>query len=253
MSNQPLQVVIVDDEPLARDVLRRMVTARSDLELIGEAGSGTQALDQITAPGPKPELVLLDIEMPGLDGFQLLDELSRRDQTKATVIFVTAYNRYAVRAFETQAIDYLVKPVTQERFDAAIDRVTESRRSLTRAEVQQLLADALTSTPDRLLVKKGQRIVPVAVEEIDWIEANGDYVKLHCGAEGHLIERTLSEMEQLLAQRGFLRIHRSALVNDRRIESLTPLGSGRYQLQVRGGTQLIVSRSYSGAFRDHVL
>ena len=248
-----LQVFVVDDEPLARDVLRRMIDGRSDLNLMGEGNSGVEALGLLSAPDCKPDLVLLDIEMPDLDGFELLDELSKRQLTDMTVIFVTAYNRYAVRAFETQAIDYLVKPVTQERFDAAIDRVAASRRSLSREEVQQLLADALASTPDRLLVKKGQRIVPVAIEEIDWVEANGDYVKLHCGEEGHLIERTLSEMEQLLSQSGFCRIHRSALVNDRRIESLTPLGSGRYELELSSGARVVVSRSYSSAFRDHIL
>lgn len=249
----PLRVAIVDDEPLARDVLRRLVEERPDLELVAEAGSGSEALRLLSDQRTGADLVLLDIEMPGLDGFQLLEEVSRRALTDATVVFVTAYNRYAVRAFETQAIDYLVKPVTPERFETTIERAIDSRRQLTKGEVQRLLADALAATPDRLLIKKGSRIVPVAVEEIDWIEASGDYVKLHIGPESHLIERTLSEMELLLATRGFHRIHRSALVNDRRIEGLVPLGSGRYQLQVTGGAKLVVSRTYSGKFKQQVL
>ncbi len=252
---QRQSVVLVDDEPLARANMRRLIKARPDLKLVGEAGSGTAALELMTtdAEARRPDVLLLDIEMPGMDGFQLLNELSQRGLTPASIVFVTAYNRYAVRAFETQAIDYLVKPVTPERFAAAVDRATGRQHSLSRSQVKELLADALVAPPERLLVRKGQRIVPVDVADISWIEASGDYVKLHCGDAYHLIERTLAEMEKLLEVRGFRRIHRSALVNEACIEGMAALGSGRYELNITGGTRLVVSRTYSGRLREGLL
>ena len=249
--------MIVDDEPLARDAVRRLVEQRSDLELCGEAGSGPEALDLIQSAGQQDQpfdLLFLDIQMPGLGGFELLEELAQTEsKVNPAVVFITAYDRYAVRAFDTQAVDYLLKPATKSRFNQAVDRCIESRRDLEAHEVRQLLADALVSAPTRLLVKRGSRIVPVPVEQVDWVEANGDYVRLHCGENTHLLERTLSDMERLLEPSSFCRIHRSALVNEARIAELIPLGSGRYEIKLENGTKLIMSRSYGTKFKRDAL
>ncbi len=244
-----LSVVIVDDEPPARDLLRAYVEERADLALAGEADSGASALEVIAAQ--RPDVVLLDVQMPAGDGFSVLEQLAARGLTPL-VVFVTAYDRYAVRAFELNAVDYLPKPVTRERFDEAVARCRERTwRSV--GEVERFLEDALHRPPQRLLVRERRRIVPVPVEAIDWIEAEGDYARLHVGGRSHLIEKTLKELERLLSSRGFARIHRGAVVNLNRIGELRPLGSARYALMLRDGTRLTVSRSYSEMFRRGTL
>ncbi len=244
------RVLIVDDEQPARDLLRRYVEERGDLELAAEASSGEEA---VAAAGKlAPDLMLLDVEMPELDGFGVLAELERGRLDLPWVIFVTAFERYAVRAFEAQALDYLLKPVTRRRFDRAIDRYL-ALADPPAPSVQQLLEDALVQPPQRVLVRTLGRIVPVPVEAIDWVEANGDYVNIHVGGRRHLIERTLTDMEKLLAPRSFLRVHRGALVNQNRIRELRPLGSGRYRLLLTDGSELVVSRTYSSRFRGDLL
>ncbi len=244
-----LSVVIVDDEPPARELLRAYVAARDDLELAGEADSGASALEVIA--GADPDVVLLDVQMPAGDGFSVLEQLAGRG-LEPLVIFVTAYDRYAVRAFEVNAVDFLPKPVTRERFDEAVARCRERTwRSV--GEVERFLEDALHRPPQRLLVRERRRIVPVPVEAIDWIEADGDYARIHAAGRSHLIERTLKELDRLLEPRGFARIHRGAVVNLNRIRELRPLGSARYALLLHDGTRLTVSRSYSEMFRGGTL
>lgn len=244
--DRTLRVVLVDDEPPARDLLRAYVKARSDLELTGEADSGDSAFEVIERAAP--DVVLLDVQMPAGDGFSVLERLASRGIELPLVILVTAYDRYAVRAFEVHAVDFLPKPVTRERFDEAIARCRE-RTWPSVAEVERFLEDALHRPPQRLLVRERRRIVPVPVEAIDWIEADGDYVRVHAGGRSHLLEKTLKELDRLLAPRGFARIHRGAVVNLNRIRELRPLGSARYALLLRDGTRLTVSRSYSEIFR----
>ncbi len=254
--SRSLRALIVDDEPLARDVIRRLAQARDDLELCGEASSGAEALERLEraqSDGAPIDLLFLDIRMPGLDGFDTLERLSKGDAQAPSVVFVTAYDRYAVRAFETQAIDYLLKPVTPARFEKAMERCLEERRRVSPQEVRQLLGDSLLAPPDRLLVKRGAKIVPVPVDSVDWIEANGDYVRLHCGDTTHLLERTLQEMERLLEAQRFRRIHRSALVNEARVSHLRPLGSGRYEMELEDGTRLVMSRSYAARYKRSLL
>ncbi len=252
--DRPLSLVIVDDEPPARELLRAYVEGRADLELAGEADSGASALEVIARR--QPDVVLLDVQMPAGDGFSVLEKLAARGLTPL-VIFVTAYDRYAVRAFEVNAVDFLPKPVTRERFDEAVARCRErtwrSAPAASPAEVERFLEDALHRPPQRLLVRERRRIVPVPVEAIDWIEAEGDYARLHVGGRSHLIEKTLKELERLLGPRGFARIHRGAMVNLNRIGELRPLGSARYALMLRDGTRLTVSRSYSEMFRRGTL
>ena len=245
-----MRVAIVDDEPLARDLLGRLVRDRADLQLVGEASNGTDAVDLLERE--RPDVVLLDVEIPAPDGFAVLTELEGRQIELPRVIFVTAYDRYAVRAFEAQALDYLLKPVTPDRFAQAIARCGADRARPS-TNVSLLAEDALHRPPRRVLVRRRGRITPIAVADIDWIEASGDYVTIHVGDQKHLLERTLSDMERLLAPSLFLRIHRGALVNQSRIRELQSLGSGRYRLTLQTGQSLVVSRTYSGQFRDGLL
>lgn len=245
----PVRTLVVDDEPPARELMVRYVEAHEALELAAVAGSGWDALGAIEEEAP--QLVLLDIQMPGLDGFGLLAELERRHLEPPWTIFVTAYDQYAIRAFEVHAVDYLLKPVSRRRFDAAVERAL-SRRPRPVA-LPALLEDTLRQPPRRILVQERGRIRPVEVEAIDWLEAEGDYVRLHVGTATHLVSKSLTEMEELLAPRGFLRVHRGAVVNLERIRELRPLGSSRYQLLLTDGTELVASRSYSALFRDRVL
>ncbi|MEM7357197.1 MAG: LytTR family DNA-binding domain-containing protein [Acidobacteriota bacterium] len=244
-----LRLVIVDDEPPARDLLRAYVEARDDLVLVGEGGSGDEACRTIESTSP--DVVFLDVQMPEGDGFSVLEQLAERG-IEPLVVFVTAYDRYAVRAFEVNAVDFLPKPVTRERFGEAITRCRE-RTWRSPTEVDRFLEDALHRPPQRLLIRERRRIVPVPVEAIDWLEADDDYVRIHVGGKQHLIEKTLKELERLLASRGFVRIHRGAVVNLSRIQELQPLGSSRYALLLKDGTRLTVSRSYSEIFRRGTL
>lgn len=248
--SEPLRLAIVDDEPLARRLLASYAAGRADLEPVGEAASGTEAVELIEAR--RPELILLDIEMPGADGFDVLGRLHERGVALPLIVFVTAFDRYAVRAFEMNAVDYLLKPVTLERFDEAIDRC-RARTWRTVQNVETLLEDTLHRAPRRLLIRSQRRIVPVPVESIDWIQAAGDYVKVRTGEQEHLLEYTLKEMEKVLSPAGFTRIHRSAIVNVKRIKELRSLGSARLEVVLQDGSRLPVSRTYSGRFRDLML
>ncbi len=245
-----LRIVIVDDEPLARDLLRRHVGRRRDLTLAGEAATGREGARLIEREAP--DVVLLDIRMPEGDGFDLLGALEKAGRRMPMVVFVTAYDRYAVRAFEMNAVDYLLKPVTRERFGEAMDRCRSGAwRSVER--IGDLLEDTLHRAPRRILVRHQRKIVPIPVDSIDYFQAADDYVKLHAEGREHLVEKTLREMELLLAERGFARVHRSLLVNIKRVRELVALGSSRYEAVLIDGTRLPVSRSYSAALRGRLL
>lgn len=248
-SRQPIRTLVVDDEPPARELMERYVRAHEALELVSTAASGWDALAAIEQGAP--QLLLLDIQMPGLNAFDLLEELDRQRLEPPWTIFVTAYDQYAVRAFDVHAVDYLIKPVSRERFDTAVERVLS--RQPARLALPTLLEDMLRRPPRRILVQERGRIVPVDLQAIDWMEAKGDYVRLHVGDSTHLVARSLTEMAQLLEPRGFVRIHRGAVVNGGRIRELRSLGSGRYLLLLRDGTELAVSRTYSPLIRDTVL
>lgn len=245
----PVRTLVVDDEPPARELMTRYVEAHEALELAAVSVSGWDAVAAVEEEAP--QLLLLDIQMPGLDGFGLLEELERRHLEAPWTVFVTAFDQYAIRAFEVHAVDYLLKPVSRERFDAAVERAL-SRRPRPVA-LSALLEDTLRQPPRRILVQERGRIRPVEVEAIDWLEAEGDYVRLHVAAATHLVSKSLTEMERLLEPRGFLRVHRGAVVNLDRVEELRPLGSGRYRLLLTDGTELVVSRSYSAVIRARVL
>lgn len=240
-----IRVAIVDDEPLARERLRNLLGRDAEIEIVAEASDGRAAVKAIEKG--EPDLVFLDIRMPGLDGFGVLDAL--RVPRLPVVVFVTAYDRYAVRAFEIHALDYLLKPFHRDRFEETLRRAKAAVRRgaadhLTR--VFGWLEDARPSrrSARRFLVKTSGRVVFVRAEEIDWVEAAGNYVRLHVGAAAHLIRETMAKIESRLDPDRFARVHRGAIVNVDRIRELEPMFRGECAAVLRDGSRVTVSRGY---------
>lgn len=250
-----LRVLIVDDEPPARRKIRRFLDKESDVEVVGEAGNGERALRAIREL--EPDLVFLDIQMQHLDGFDVVDQINL--DTPPVFIFITAYDQYAVRAFEAAALDYLLKPFVEERFYMALDRARArlQTRHLTTYSNQllALLQDRQPAPPPssvppkpreygRLVLKTGSRLVFLDASEIDWVEAQGVYVQLHVGAKTHLLRESLTNVEHRLDPQQFIRIHRSTLVNLDRIKEIIPHLNGGSIVVLDDGRRLKMSRSY---------
>jgi two-component system, LytTR family, response regulator len=240
-----IKTLIVDDEPLAREKLRALLSQEPDVDVVGEAEDGEDALQAIRRTAP--DLVLLDVQMPGLDGFGVLNSLG--ETFIPAVIFVTAHDEFALRAFEVHAVDYLLKPFDRERLQQALNHartVIQSKRAgQTDRDLNGLLAELsrLRPSPERLAVKTEGRILLLRIEDIDWIETADNYVRLHVGKAGHLHRETLTALEARLPSRLFVRISRSVMVNVDRIRELQPLFHGDYAVTLRDGTQLTLSRS----------
>jgi two-component system, LytTR family, response regulator len=243
-----IRTLIADDEPLARERLRTLLARHDDVQIIGECANGPDTIDAITEL--HPDLVLLDVEMPRVDGFAVLEALD--PEALPAVVFVSAHDQYAVRAFEAHALDYILKPFDEARVDRALHRV---RGQLTRApgdtrHIDPRLVSLLEELrdrrrSDRLVVKTGGRVVFLRTEDIDWIEASGNYVRLHVGGEAHLLRESMKNMERRLDPSTFVRIHRSAIVNVDRIRELEPWFHGEYIVILRDGTRLTSSRVFS--------
>lgn len=243
---EKIRALIVDDEPLARERLRRFLAREQDFELVGESANGGAAVNDIAKL--RPNVVFLDVEMPEASGFDVLAQIPSDD--RPLVIFVTAYDRYAIEAFDAHAIDYLLKPYTRERFSRALER---ARQQLTRGSrdqldqrVNALLASRLAgqSYLRRVMVKTAGRIYFIDTADIDWIGAEGNYLALHVAAETHLLRETMADFVLKLDPAAFVRIHRSTIVNAARVKELRPLFSGDYRAVLRDGTQLNLSRAY---------
>ncbi len=245
-----LRVLIVDDEPLARDRLRGWLRAESGVEIVGECGSGPEALAVLRRT--PLDLVFLDVEMPGCDGFQVLGELPAGE--RPAVIFVTAHERFALDAFEVQAIDYLLKPFDRERFQTALRRAEEQlkarRAGKLEDRLESLLADAAGPgrKPERLTVKANGRLVFLKPEDIVWVEAADNYIILHLVAGQLMLRDTLTAIEERLGTASFARVNRSALVNLDQIKELQPTFHGDYVVILRNGTEVPLSRSLRGQF-----
>jgi two-component system LytT family response regulator len=241
-----IRALIADDEPLARERLRQLIESEPEIELVAECSDGAQAV--IAIEERQPDLVFLDVQMPELDGFGVLENLS--DQVQPVVIFVTAYDQFALRAFEVHAVDYLLKPFDRDRFQAALRRATErigqKQTGDLNARLSALMAE-VRSEPKylgRLAVKSSGRVMLLKVDDVDWIEAADNYVNLHAGSESHLHRETMTSLEGRLPPNKFMRISRSTIVNLDRIKELQPLFHGEYAVILRNGTRLTLSRSY---------
>jgi two-component system, LytTR family, response regulator len=242
-----IRVVLADDEAPARAKVRRLLRSHPDLELVGEATTGTETLAQVRAA--RPDLLLLDVQMPPPDGLEVACRLQEDGGSVPHVIFLTAHDAYAVQAFEVHAVDYLMKPFDSARFDRAMDRARELMADRSGDADQRLSAllrtlDAGPAYLDRLLVRHGQKSILIRTADVDWVEAAQNYVVLHAAGESYMIRGTLQELEARLDPRRFIRIHRSTLVNLDRVEELHPWSHGDYEVVLTDGSRLRLSRRY---------
>lgn len=249
-----LLALVVDDEPLARETLRLLLARHPDIE-VGEAADGQAALDALQAR--PPDILFLDVQMPGMDGFEVL---ARADPALVkAVVFVTAFERYALQAFDAHAVDYLLKPFDDERFEKALRRAVDRARAAVpsgREHVEALL-EAVQAIPAqaarRFLVRTGERLLVVPAADVDWIGAADDYCELHVGARSHLVRRTMNDMEQSLDPARFARIHRSTIVALDRVREMHPHVRGDWDVVLSDGTVLRMSRTYRAAFEARLL
>jgi two-component system LytT family response regulator len=244
-SGRTIRTLIVDDEPLARRRIRRMLAHDPEVAIVGDCSNGRDAIAAIKSESP--DLIFLDVQMPEVDGFDVL--ASTEAKRPPLVIFVTAYDQYALRAFEVAAVDYLVKPFDRRRFEGALERAKSRLASGREGELNQqtlaLLAElkAQSSHVERLVIKAGGRAFFLKTDEIDWIEAEGKYVRLHVGKESYLLREAIGSMETQLDPKKFPRIHRSTIVNIERVRELQPWFHNEYRVILKDGTELMLSRS----------
>jgi two-component system LytT family response regulator len=244
MKSNRIRAVIADDETLARKFIRRMLKDEPDVEIIGECANGKEAVSMIR--NEKPDLIFLDVQMPEKDGFAVLQSIPELPE----IIFTTAYEQYAIRAFELHALDYLLKPFDQARFRDAIRHAKERLRSKRDKDVRRQINALLQSVEkkpqylERLVIKSGGRISFLSTDEINWIEADDKYVHLHTSKINPMVRQTLNAMEAQLDPKKFKRIHRSAIVNVARIKELQPMFNGEHSVLLEDGTKLTLTRSY---------
>lgn len=246
-----IRTLVVDDEPLTRERVGTLVRDTEGLKLVGEARNGLEALDLIT--NLSPDLIFIDVEMPELDGFGVVRALEV--QRAPAVIFVTAYETYAVQAFNVGAIDYLHKPVTTQRFQAAVARAKDRLERPSAADWRSLVAAAALAERSRgartrFVVKHGNTHYFVPVEQVDWIDAADNYLRLHAGGKIHFYRGTMKEAEDDLDPKSFVRIHRSAIVAVDRIHSIRGNETGGHVIEMRDGAKLRSSRQYVGRVKS---
>jgi two-component system LytT family response regulator len=240
-----IRALIVDDEALARERLRKLLVKAADLEIIGEASNGPEAIAIIREM--RPDLAFLDVQMPEVSGFDVLRALP--EETWPAVVFVTAHNQHAIEAFEVHALDYLLKPFTQARLLAAVQRARQHLETQNQAAINQQLAEWLKSSKaepaylSRIAVKTGTQTLFIRVEDLDYIESVGNYALLHTRTENHVLRETLTNLEAKLSPHLFLRISRSILVNLERIKSLQSTPRGEYLIVLQDNRQLTLTRS----------
>ena len=247
-----ITALVVDDEPLARDKIRTHLQSHPEITIVGECGDGVSAVR--VARSLKPALIFLDVQMPGADGFTVLESLDMNPMP--SIVFVTAFDKYAVRAFEVHALDYLLKPFDRKRFDEALSRVVRqiSRQSTSESRLLDLMEElksgvtAADRYAQRLVVRTQGRIIFLGTEEIDWIESAANYVRLHVGGNSHLMRETMASIGSRLDPKEFVRIHRSYIVRVASVREMEPWSHGEYILILKDGAQLTSSRGY----RDQV-
>jgi two-component system, LytTR family, response regulator len=249
-----MRALIVDDEPLARTALLRLLKRDTDIAIVAECGDGESAVKSIRQM--KPDVVFLDVQMPEMDGFELLEHLPQDE--RPAVIFLTAFDQYALRAFEVHAVDYLLKPIDDVRFNEALERVQrvlQMERDTTLSErLESLLSDLHArkgpGVSQRFAIRNGRRVFFVNANEVEWIEAQGDYAALHVSGKTHLLREPLHLLERRLDAASFVRIHRSTIVRLDRIAEMQALANRDCLLRLKDGTTLRVSRSYSDRLQE---
>ena len=249
-----IRTLIADDEPLARRRLRGFLSGEKDVEVVGECADGDEVVRMVEKASP--HLVFLDIKMPKRDGFGVVEAVGAENMP--LTVFVTAFDQYALRAFDCHAIDYLLKPFSEDRFHDALGHVRQRLRQSSRAEVNRrmsALVDEMSGREeyvDRLLVKSASRLVLLKVEEIDWIDAAGNYVRLNTDGKKYLLREKISALEKKLDPRVFVRIHRSTIVNLESVREIQPLQHGEGLVVLADGQQLNLSRSYRDKLTSHL-
>ena len=245
-----MRVLIVDDEAPARAAIRKMLRSHTHVEIAGEFEGGAEAIRSIASLAP--DVVFLDVQMPEVDGFAVLEAASGGPMPY--VVFVTAYDRYAVRAFEVQAVDYLLKPFDRERFDAMMERVRERLRVRDwETRLAALCCQNGAAPVERFFVRECGRVLLLCASDVDWIEAQGNYVNLHIAGQTHLFRESLASLEARLDPRRFRRIHRSAIVNLSAIREFRPRFRGEYEVLLQRGELLKLSRRFRGNMENAAL
>lgn len=268
-----ITAMIVDDEPLARKGLSIRLSSINNVEVIGECQNGIDAVTMI--PQLRPDLIFLDIQMPGLNGFQVIHKLRELNQPIPLIIFVTAYDSYAIKAFDIHALDYVLKPLDESRLKAAMEKVQQyyelHQESEHKEKLVKLVSDftgddcedilrklaegsviAASQYPDVLAIKDGAEVTRVSIDSIQWIDAAGDYMCVHASDNTHIMRRTMKELEQELDPQKFVRAHRSAIVNIKYVTKLVSHISGEYHLVLENGTELKVSRSHRDKVKEMI-
>ena len=255
-ASSPLRVIIADDERLARKKLHILLESEPEVQVVAECEDGRQTISAIHAH--LPDLLLLDIQMPDLDGFQVLNEVPPGEMP--VVIFTSAYDQYAIRAFEAHALDYLLKPFDQERLHHSIERACSEVRKSGDREITHRIMDLLSrvrsetrSGPEpegRLVIRAKGRVIFLNLDEIDWVEAAANYVRLNVGKESYFFRETISRVAERLNPNLFIRIHRSTIVNVRKIKELIPVNSGEYIVILKTGKELSCSRGYRAGLQS---
>jgi two-component system LytT family response regulator len=247
-----IRTLIIDDELLARKLIRRLLAAEAEIEIVGECADGREAVAMITRTAP--DLIFLDVQMPEWGGFEVLQQL--KSTPMPVIVFVTAYDKFALDAFAAHALDYLLKPLDEERFLQMLERVkihlNGRRNGVMENRLHDLIGELAPSakTISRLAIKSSGRVVFLNVKEIDWVEASGNYLDLHAGKECHVLRGRLSELEKRLNSEQFFRIHRSTIVNLDRVKEFQPLFKGECVVVMKDGLRLAASRSYSHKLQE---
>lgn len=250
-----ISALIVDDERLSRQRIRRLLSVEPDVDIVGECANGEEAVAFLK--DKPPDVLFIDIQMPGQDGFSVLASLD--PGAVPIIVFVTAFDEHALKAFEVQAFDYLLKPFDRRRFQSTMQRIREQLRRVRTDNTQDRLMSLLEglgqrkSGADRIAIKTAGHVVFIKTDDVSWIEAADNYVCLHCGSETHILRETMNALEARLDSSKFLRIHRSTIVNVDRIKELQPWFRGDYLLVLQNGTQLTLSRTYREKLQNTLL
>lgn len=247
------RVLIADDEPLARERIRQMLARRAGYDVVGEAADGIEAVDRVLEL--EPDVVFLDIRMPGLNGIEVAQALDAEDRVAPVIVFVTAHDEFAIAAFDVSAADYLLKPVDRERFDRALERVEARLDAARESGLDPALRAVLEklqsqrSYPRRFLVRATKGYYFVKADEVEWVDAQGNYMRLHAGGRAHMVRATMKGFERQLDPERFVRVHRSAIVAVDCVERIEHHEHGEYRITLRDGTKLTSSRAHSDALR----